>query len=161
MESAGSQIGVRKGRTVLAPLPGDARLLRAPTPVDKPISSELTLTKDNAWSVSCATTQTFRLYEVANPGVERCTVSYKARLKSEGLAGRAYLEMWCHFPGLGEAFSRGLDNPISGSTDWATCQTPFFLKAGEAPDLIRLNLVVEGPGTVFIKDIELSASPRQ
>jgi hypothetical protein len=95
---------------------------------------------------------------VPNPGVEQCRVFYRARLKTEGLVGRAYLEMWCQFPGLGEAFSRGLDNTISGSSDWASCQTPFFLKAGEKPDLIRLNLVVEGRGKVFIKDVELTAA---
>jgi hypothetical protein len=128
-------------------------------PPDKPISSELTITEDNVWAVSCTTTQTFRLFEVPNPGVEQCTVLYRAKLKSEGLVGHAYLEMWCQIPGLGESFSRGLGNTISGSTDWATCQTPFFLKAGENPDLIRLNLVVEGPGEVFIKDVELMASP--
>ena len=79
--------------------------------------------------------------------------------KTERLIGRAYLEMWCHFPGLGEAFSRGLDNVVTGSNDWATYQTPFFLKAGERPDRIRLNLVVEGKGKVFIKDIQLSSAP--
>ena len=84
---------------------------------------------------------------------------YRASLRSEGLVGQAYLEMWCVFPGQGEAFSRGLNNVLTGSNDWATYQTPFFLKAGEEPDLIRLNLVVEGKGKVFIKDIELLAGP--
>jgi len=134
-------------------------ILQRFTAADRPLSEELALTEDNAWAASCTTTQTFRLFEVPNPGVEHCTVLYRARLKTEGLAGRAYLEMWCQFPGLSEAFSRGLDNPISGSTDWATCQTPFFLKAGERPDLISLNLVVEGRGKVFIKDVELTAAP--
>ena len=129
-------------------------------PPDKPISGELTVTDDNAWAVSCTTRQTVRLFEVPNPGVERCMLTYRAKLKSEGLVGRAYLEMWCQIPGLGESFSRGLDNTISGSSGWATCQTPFFLKAGEKPDLIRLNLVVEGRGKVFIKDIELTSNTR-
>jgi serine/threonine protein kinase len=129
-------------------------------PPDKPISGELTLAEDNAWVVSCTTTQTVRLFEVPNPGVERCMLTYRAKLKSEGLIGRAYLEMWCQVPGIGESFSRGLDNTISGSSGWATCQTPFFLKAGEKPDLIRLNLVVEGQGRVFIKDIELTSNTK-
>ena len=133
--------------------------LRTFRPTDKPISGEFTLTEDNAWAVSCTTTQTFRLFEVPNPGVEHCTVLYRAKLKSEGLEGRAYLEMWCQFPGQGEAFSRGLNNTISGSSDWATCQTHFYLKAGEEPDLIRLNLVVEGRGKVLIKKVELTRSP--
>jgi hypothetical protein len=129
-------------------------------PPDKPISGELTITEDNAWAVSCTTTQTVRLFEVPNPGVERCVLTYRAKLKSEGLVGHAYLEMWCQVPGIGESFSRGLDNTISGSSGWATCQTPFFLKAGEKPDLIRLNLVVEGRGKVFIKDIELTSNTK-
>jgi serine/threonine protein kinase len=129
-------------------------------PPDQPISGELTITEDNAWAVSCTTTQTFRLFEVPNPGVERCMLTYRAKLKSEGLVGQAYLEMWCQIPGFGESFSRGLGNTISGSSGWATCQTPFFLKAGEKPDLIRLNLVVEGRGKVFIKDIELTSNTK-
>jgi hypothetical protein len=140
-------------------LPPQAVIVRVFTPADRPISGEFALTEDNAWAAACTTTQTFRLFEVSNPGVERCRAFYRARLKSEGLVGRAYLEMWCQFPSQGEFFSRGLDNSISGSSDWATCQTPFFLKAGERPDLIRLNLVVEGRGKVFIKDIELTAAP--
>jgi hypothetical protein len=139
--------------------PPQAITLKAFAPADRPISGELALTEDNAWAASCTTAQTFRLFEVPNPGVEQCRVFYRAKLKSEGLVGRAYLEMWCQFPGRGEFFSRGLGNTISGSSDWATCQTPFFLKAGERPDLIRLNLVVEGRGKVFIKDVELTAAP--
>ena len=138
---------------------GGVALRKTFNPPDKPISGELIVTEDNAWAASCTSTQTFRLFEVPDPGVEQCTVSYRAKLKTEGLVGRAYLEMWCQIPGMGESFSRGLGNTISGSSDWATCQTPFFLKAGEKPDLIRLNLVVEGAGKVFVKDIELTTSP--
>ncbi|MEP6670352.1 MAG: protein kinase [Chthoniobacter sp.] len=98
-----------------------------------------------------------RLYEVQNPNVEDCTILYRAKLATKDLQGRAYLEMWCRFPRLGEAFSRGLDQTISGSNDWVSCQIPFFLKKGENPDLIRLNIVVDGPGEVHARDIELVA----
>jgi hypothetical protein len=101
------------------------------------------------------------LCELPNPEVEQCTLTYRVRLKTEGLVGRAYLEMCCQVPGWGESFSRGLNDTLSGSTDWATCQTPFFLKAGEKPDLIRLNLVVEGQGKVFIRYVQLTATPRR
>jgi hypothetical protein len=37
--------------------------------------------------------------------------------------------------------------------------TPFFLEAGQKPDLIRLNLVVNGTGTVWIDDIRLLRQP--
>jgi hypothetical protein len=45
---------------------------------------------------------------------------------------------------------------VSGTTDWIDCQTPFFLKEGEQPDLVRLNMVVEGPGKIWIRDVALS-----
>jgi hypothetical protein len=63
--------------------------------------------------------------------------------------------MLCHFPGKGDFFSRGLMTPLSGSTDWTTQETPFFLKGGENPDNIKLNVVIDGKGTVWIDDIQL------
>jgi hypothetical protein len=44
---------------------------------------------------------------------------------------------------------------VSGTTDWASYEVPFFLKKSERPDLIKLNVVIEGSGTVWIKDITL------
>lgn len=73
------------------------------------------------------------------------------------LAGRAYLEMSCRLPGKEEAYSRGIDQAVSGTNDWVSCQIPFVLKEGETPDLIRLNVVIEGEGNVEAKDIELCA----
>jgi hypothetical protein len=134
-------------------------VLEASTSSDKPLSEDLALTPEGAWQASCTSTQVFRVFEVPDPRVENCIVLYQAKVKTEGLRGRAYLEMWCRFPGQGEAFSRGFDNVVSGTTGWVNCQTPFFLKAGEKPDLIRLNLVVEGPGKVSLKDIRLEATP--
>ncbi len=66
-----------------------------------------------------------------------------------------------HFPGKGEFFSRGLQNPISGTTGWVTEETPFFLKKGENPDNVKLNLVINGTGTVWIQDIKLIKAPPQ
>jgi len=87
-------------------------------------------------------------------------VTYQAQLKSEGVVGKAFLEMWCVLDGLGEAFSRGLDKTLSGSNDWSIYQIPFLLEKGERPDMLRLNLVVEGSGKIFIKDIRVQSGPR-
>jgi len=141
-----------------APKPA-ARVLKAFTSADATISKDVTLDADHAWMVDSAQAQVVRLFEVSNPGVDDCVVIYRAKLKTEGLKGRAYLEMLCGFPQFGEAFSRGLDRTVSGSNDWASYQIPFFLKKGEKPDLIKLNLVVEGAGRVWIKDVELSVAP--
>lgn len=128
-----------------------------------------TVTKDvvvdgDAWLANCTQTQTFRLFEVPNPGIEDCTVLYRARLRTEGLTGRAFLEMWCRLPGRGEFFSRGLDHTLTGNNDWASCEIPFLLKKGQQPDLIRLNLAVAATGwlwkkavvgRIWVKDVEL------
>ncbi|MBD3402431.1 hypothetical protein GF420_06025 [candidate division GN15 bacterium] len=96
-----------------------------------------------------------RLAEVGGIDIEDARLIYQASLRSSELQGTAYLEMWCQFAGKGEYFSRGLDNPVTGTSDWSIHQTPFFLKSGENPDSVKLNLVVEGAGTVWIDDIRL------
>ena len=136
------------------------KMFRTADPV---ISKDLVVDRD-AWLAKCDQAQTFRLFEVPEPGVEDCTVLYRAELKTEALTGRAYLEMWCRLPGRGEFFSKGLNQTVTGSHDWVSCAIPFFLKKGERPDLIRLNLVVQPvgwlfkkavSGTVWIRDVEL------
>lgn len=124
--------------------------------------------ESDAWFANCTKAQTFRLFEAPDPGVEECIVLYRAKLKTEGLTGRAYLEMWCNFPGRGEFFSRGLDQVVTGSNDWASSEIPFLLQKDEKPNLIRLNIVVESTGwlwkkavagRIWIKDVELLKAP--
>ncbi len=100
-----------------------------------------------------------RLFEIADPGVEDCRIIYRAKLKSDHLDGRAYLEMWCRSPSGGEAFSKGFNLPVTGTTDWASYEVPFFFRKGESSDLIKLNVAMEGKGTLWIKDVELLKMP--
>jgi hypothetical protein len=136
-----------------------AQTMKAFTTADPAISRDLVVTEEKTWLADCKKAQTFRLFEVENPGVEQCMVTYRAKLKTENLTEPAYLEMWCRFPGKGEFFSRGLAHAVTGSNDWASYETPFFLKKGEKPDLIKLNLVVKGAGKVWVKDVELLKGP--
>lgn len=99
------------------------------------------------------------LFEVTDISIENAVLIYQASLQSEKLDGKAFLEMWVRLPGKGEFFSRGLDRPISGTTSWMTVATPFYLQGGQKPDLIRLNLVVQGQGRVWIDDIHLMRAP--
>ena len=130
---------------------------------DKLITKDGITVEQGAWRINAVGTRTVRLFEIPSPTLEDCRVIYRAKLKSENLKGRAYLEMWCRMPSGGEFFSKGLSSIVHGTTDWTTCETPFSLKKGERPDLIKLNLVVEGKagmvvekkGTVWIKDVEL------
>jgi hypothetical protein len=38
-------------------------------------------------------------------------------------------------------------------------QTPFFLKKGEKPERVKLNLVITGKGTAWIDGIRLIKGP--
>lgn len=100
-----------------------------------------------------------RLFEITDVDIQNARLLYRAKLRSKQLEGQAYLEIWCHFPGKGEFFSRGLQSPVTGTMNWITAETPFFLKDGEKPDLIKLNLVVDGKGTVWIDDVRLLKGP--
>jgi hypothetical protein len=128
----------------------------------KPLTGDGIAVEGDAWKIEADKGRTVRMFEVADPGVEDCMITYRARMKAADVAGQAYLEMWCRFPGGGEYFSKGLMSPVKGTVDWASYETPFFLRKGERPDLVKLNVVVEGSGTVWIKDVELlkSAMPR-
>ena len=102
---------------------------------------------------------TVRLFEVSGIDVEEARLIYRAKVRTEGVEGLVYLEMWCHFPGKGDFFSRGLQAPLSGTTNWTTEEIPFFLKKGEKPDYVKLNLVVSGKGAAWIDDIRLLKAP--
>jgi predicted Ser/Thr protein kinase len=141
------------------PLDDQAVELRAFGPDESVLSSNAVLNGD-AWTITSAGTQTVRLFEVTGLEAEDCMLVYQAQMRSRGLTGKAYLEMWCRFPSLGEFFSRGLHNPLTGTTDWEARMTPFLLEAGQRPDRVRLNLVIEGAGEVRIKDISLGRAPR-
>jgi hypothetical protein len=122
--------------------------------IDKTISS------DGKGSLRIDATQptTVRLFETGDVDIEYARLIYQARIRTEDVRGQVYLEMWCHFPGRGEFFSRGLTQigtPLTGTTDWATEETHFLLQDGENPDNIKLNLVIGGKGTAWIDDIRL------
>ena len=130
-------------------------VLRRFKPTEATLSADSVSAEDGGWLIETQEPQVVRLFEINDPDAERCVLTYRATLKSEGLEGRAFLEMWCRFPGRGEFFSKGLNQVIKGTTGWSSHETLFRLKKGERPDLVKLNLAVEGRGKIWIKDVEL------
>ncbi len=102
---------------------------------------------------------TVYLGEVAGLDVENATLIYAAMVKT-ALKGNAFLEMWAHV-GDGQYFSRGLQDTADGETDWKILRTPFVFQAGQRPDRVTLNLVINGIGTVWIDDVVLSKQALQ
>jgi hypothetical protein len=121
--------------------------------IDKQISSD----GNGSLRIEATEPTTIRLFETGDIDIENARLVYQAHLRTAGVMGFVYLEMWCSLGGKGEFFSKGLANPLTGTTSWTTQEITFRLKRGENPVNVKLNLVIEGKGTVWIDDIRLSA----
>ena len=138
---------------------GPTRLVRAFGPGDQTLSRAFMAVAGDAHFAQVAEPQSLRLYEFKLPPLEAGRLTYRAEIKTQGLKGKAYLELWCRLPGQGEFFSKGLHAAVSGSNDWTGHETPFALKQGQVPDRAKLNLAVEGRGKVWIRAVELIFTP--
>ncbi|QDV76060.1 M56 family metallopeptidase [Botrimarina mediterranea] len=97
------------------------------------------------------------LAEIEKPDVEDAQLIYSAMVRSD-LDQSASLEMWAHVDG-GVYFSRNPNVAVFGKSDWKRLEIPFFFKAGQRPDKVTLNLIIGGPGTVWVDDIRLTKRP--
>jgi len=156
-------IGCFKGRTPITEFKNfptdslDGIVSRTDVTIDKDVSS----TGLGSVKMTANEPRVVKLFETGPVDVDNARLIYKAKLRTDDLKGQAYLEMWCSFPGKGEFFSRGLQNTVGGTSEWTTVETPFFLKRGEKPDNVKLNVVIKGIGTVWIDDIKLLSGPLQ
>lgn len=123
------------------------------------IDKQITADGNGSLKITAEDSAVCRLFELGDIDVENARLIYRAKVRTENIAGKVFLEMWCHFPGKGEFFSRGLQTALTGSSDWTTQETFFFLKKGENPDNVKLNLVISGKGTAWIDDIHLLKGP--
>lgn len=133
----------------------DGILTLSDVQIDKEISSD----GNGSLRVTTREPTVVRLFEINGPDIENASLVYRAKVRSKDFEGLVMLEMWCSFPGKGEFFSRNVHTPLTGTTDWTTEETAFFLYKGEKPDYIKLNLVVNGKGTAWIDDIHLLKGP--
>ena len=93
--------------------------------------------------------------------LDQTTVTFSADLKGD-FSGNANLEMWLHVPGgMGGNFHRqSLDRPLQGkSPAWSRYQTSFTLTQGQVPDKAYLNLVINGRGTVWFRNVQFTHNP--
>jgi len=125
------------------------------------IQSDSTVKAEGKASIKITTKwpTTICLAEVPGPDIENAMLVYKAKVKSDFQGqGTAFLEMWAHVGG-GQYFSRGMNDVVQGKSDWKTIQTPFMFQKGQKPTKVTLNIVINGPGTVWVDDIVLTKEP--
>jgi len=101
----------------------------------------------------------YKLFKTGDIDVENALIIYTAKVRTHDLVGDAMLEMWCVFDEMGEFFSRGMDSTLTGTQDWTELRAIFRLEAGQNPDNVKLNLVTNGAGRVWIDDIKVSRAP--
>jgi len=118
--------------------------------IDKAISSD----GNGSLRIEATEPITISLFDTGDIDIENARLIYQAQIRTQDVDHNARLEMWCHFPGKGDFFSRD-PTPVWGTTAWTRHETLFFLKDGENPDNVRLNLFINGKGTVWIDDIRL------
>ena len=124
------------------------------------IDEEITVDGGGSLYIKAGERRVVKLFEVRDLAVEDAVLTYSAFLKCMSLGGNAYLEMWCRIPGQGESYSRGLDTAVNRSDDWTESQTLFFLDKGQVVDRVRLNVVIEGSGHVWVDNLKLTVGPR-
>lgn len=129
------------------------------TTADRVLAQDGVTREGAAWRIEAKEPRTVRLFEVSGREIELAMLTYSAQMKTENVRSGAYLEMWCRLPGRGEFFSRDLAHKVTGTNDWASYETPFYLRAGQVVDLIKLNVVLEGPGVVWLRDVQLFRTP--
>lgn len=120
--------------------------------IDKQISS------DGHGSLRITTTEprTVHLFEIRDVDIENARLIYRAHVRTGNLNGQVYLEIRCHFPDKKEElFSRRRLTQMAGTKEWTKQEAAFFLGKESKPDNIKLNLVINGTGTVWIDDIQL------
>jgi hypothetical protein len=138
---------------------GPAQVVRAISIDEAPLTRDSVTREGDAWQVRAEAPGHIRLYDVELPRLEQCLLTYRLRMRSRDVAKGAYLEMWCRVVGRGEFFSKGVMQKVRGTTDWSEYEVPFYLRKGQQADLLKLGLTFDGPGTVWVKDVQVLQTP--
>jgi len=101
-------------------------------------------------------TVSVRLFEVPLANIEDTVIQYSAYQRSEGVVDKAYLEMLCMFSNGHEYFSRAIPQKPTGDHGWRFSSTPFSFAEGDKPVRATLGVRFEGPGTVWIDQVQLT-----
>lgn len=105
------------------------------------------------------------LFDIRGQDFNNTRLVYNANIRSDGLTasggskGIAYLEMTVVFPGGEELVARGPRIPVSGTMDWRAADTVLYVDKGVNPESVKLDIVVDAKGKVWIEDVRLSSRP--
>ncbi len=107
----------------------------------------------------------FHLATIDRPTVAAPGYVVTGEVRYDGVEGQGYLEMWSMFPDGGQFFSRTLapGGPLAalhGDSKWRRFQLPFLINGtNQLPSRLEINLVLPGPGTVWLGPMQLERLP--
>jgi hypothetical protein len=99
----------------------------------------------------------FRLFEVRDPAIGPSVVSCSAQLKSISLWGRAFLEVWFHFPDGRALVRRAYETGVKRSQDWTPSEVSYRFEEGPPPNRILVVVSLEGGGVVWVDDVRITS----
>lgn len=101
-----------------------------------------------------------RLYEVAAPrNAAGCRLVLTAKMKSVGVRGFAFPELWVH---LADGRDLQLSYPMRGlaqSRPWTELRAEYTCGKDERPERLRVDAVINGIGKAWIDDIRITREP--
>lgn len=134
--------------------------------------ASLTMEADGALKIVFTNdTMLATLLTITNPPISATVYAITGKIKYESVHGDGFLEMLNYFPpakpGLPEEsyFSRTLGESgpmgkITGSSGWREFKLPFNRTgSSNAPTRLQFNLVLKGPGTVYLSPVGLVEYP--
>lgn len=95
------------------------------------------------------------------PQITKPRYRLSGQVRYENVEGVGYLELWNHFPGGDQYFSRTLADQgpmmkLQGTAGWRAFVLPFDATGAPAPTRLVLNVVLPGRGTVYLGPLELT-----
>lgn len=123
------------------------------------IDEEIKAQGKGSLRISAPVSTVVELFEKKGLKAKDVKLVYSARMRTEDLKGKAYLEMLIFYPDGSKNFSRSLKSALSGTSGWKEESVSYPLKKGLSPDSVKLNLVIDGTGTVWVDDVKLRKSP--
>ncbi len=89
---------------------------------------------------------------VAAYKLQNTVLLYAADVKASALNGSAHLQVLVHFPGnkAGQIYASDM-----AAGEWKPLTGEFALPPGNMPDVIKVNLVIDGTGSVLLRNLRL------
>jgi hypothetical protein len=107
--------------------------------------------------------RTVTILTIDAPRITGSRYAITGQVRYEGVEGAGCLEMWSHFPGGGQYFSRTLAETgpmmkLQGTSGWRSFTLPFDATgAASAPSRLVVNVVLPGRGVVTLGPLSLAS----